>query len=290
MEKSKTITVFLLDGSKENCPKTVKIGGWDGTVFYLPTAAEVKQMLKTPDDTFKEAINKPGVYFLKSSNPENSDIYSEKIYIGQTWNIKERFTRHLHDETKEDFEEWAFFTCKDASLDTAGVKYLESKFLSLAKEANSAELIYGKDSSEPSLEASVKSVLNLHIENIKSILPILGFHFLISDAVVADASAPQAAVPITQEYSLKSPVCKAALLETTEGFVVKKGSQAVKDTTKSAPDLYVKLRERLIVSKELVDKGKFLEFAEDIVFKSRSAAACVVLGRSANGLVEWLPV
>jgi hypothetical protein len=286
MEKSKTITVFLLDGSKENCPKTVKIGGWNGTVFYLPRA-EVRQMLQNPHDEFKEAINKAGVYFLKL--PLDSEIYSEKIYIGQTWNIKERFTRHLYDETKEEFDDWVFFTCKDASLDTAGAKYLESKFQSLAKEANSAELIYGKESLEPTLEASTKSSLNIHIEHIKSILPILGFNFLIPTVVVASSST-QAGVSTIQEYRLKSTACKAILWETTEGFVVKKGAQAVKSMTPSTPDLYVKMRERLIVSKELVDKGEFLEFAEDIVFKSRSAAATVVLGRSANGNTEWLLV
>lgn len=31
----------------------------------------------------------------------------------------------------------------------------------------------------------------------------------------------------------------------------------------------------------------YLEFSEDYIFSSPSTAACIVLGRNANGLTEW---
>ena len=66
-------------------------------------------------------------------------------------------------------------------------------------------------------------------------------------------------------------------------FVVKKGSKISTDTTPSFQSNYAILRDKLI-EKGIIKNGNFVE---DYAFKSVSAAASVVGGRSANGRREW---
>lgn len=78
--------------------------------------------------------------------------------------------------------------------------------------------------------------------------------------------------------------------EATQGFVVKAGSQGV---LKSVPSMqeHVKgmydLRADLIRNGVLMEKNQSYVFAQDYTFSSPSTAVAVVLGRSANGRVEW---
>ena len=50
---------------------------------------------------------------------------------------------------------------------------------------------------------------------------------------------------------------------------------------------FIKLRNRLIEENNLINKEDCYEFAEDYIFSSPSAAASIVMGRTANGFTEW---
>jgi len=75
-----------------------------------------------------------------------------------------------------------------------------------------------------------------------------------------------------------------------QGFVVRSASQAVADT---APGMaqHVRgmfdLRQELISNGVLALQGALYQFTQDYTFSAPSTAAAVVLGRSANGRVEW---
>ena len=73
------------------------------------------------------------------------------------------------------------------------------------------------------------------------------------------------------------------------GFVVLEGSQAVLKERASAHQYPYTLasRRRLIEDGTLVEDGGHLTFARDSEFSSPSAAATVVHGGSANGLLAW---
>ena len=73
----------------------------------------------------------------------------------------------------------------------------------------------------------------------------------------------------------------------SDGFVVFKGSKASATIVNSMATSFVKLRERLIDDGVLINTGGYMEFSEDYIFSSPSTAAVMVMGRSANGLVEW---
>ncbi|MCJ8013390.1 DUF4357 domain-containing protein [Paenibacillus sp. KQZ6P-2] len=54
------------------------------------------------------------------------------------------------------------------------------------------------------------------------------------------------------------------------------------------PEGYLKLREKLIETNVLADNGSLYVFRENAIFSSISAAAAVILGRSAAGPIEWV--
>ena len=68
-----------------------------------------------------------------------------------------------------------------------------------------------------------------------------------------------------------------------DSFIVYKGSKISKDVTDGFQPNYANLRDSLIADGTIVNGV----FVEDHTFTSSSAAASVVLGRSANGRKEW---
>lgn len=75
--------------------------------------------------------------------------------------------------------------------------------------------------------------------------------------------------------------------QTADGFVVLRGSQAVADAAPHLEGSPLRLRKELIEEGVLARAGEHLEFQRDHTFRSPSAAAGVVLGRSAAGPKEW---
>jgi hypothetical protein len=83
----------------------------------------------------------------------------------------------------------------------------------------------------------------------------------------------------------KNAVAQGELID--DGFVVFKDSIANLEETNTAGDWVKSLRKKLINDKILIQENEIFRFTEGFVFGSPSAAAAVVLGRSANGWNEW---
>ncbi|MGZ5012063.1 MAG: DUF4357 domain-containing protein, partial [Methylobacter sp.] len=73
----------------------------------------------------------------------------------------------------------------------------------------------------------------------------------------------------------------------SDGFVVFKGSEVASDTAPSFPKSFNTLREELLENEIIKEVDGKLVFQNDYLFSSPSTAAAVVMGRSANGLIEW---
>lgn len=158
----------------------------------------------------------------------------------------------------------------------------------LSHEAKSAEIDNGNIPSLPTLHEADISDMEYFLEQIKLILPIMGFKFLISTVAKKPAADQQIDVGANNIFTIKSGSLPAKMYENDQGFIVMKGSQANKNFTASISDTYRKLREKLIESGILVDKGNFYEFVDDTVFNSPSAASNIVLGRQSAGPIEWV--
>ena len=76
---------------------------------------------------------------------------------------------------------------------------------------------------------------------------------------------------------------------TANGFVVVRGSTAIleeRPSTESYPYVVAR-RKQLIADGTLTEQNGVLIFNKDAEFSSPSAAAVVILGGSANGLIAW---
>jgi hypothetical protein len=108
--------------------------------------------------------------------------------------------------------------------------------------------------------------------------------------VYAFEQAPAATSKASPVLTCKGKGVLAMGYEATQGFVVKAGSQAVVEAVPSMAQ-HVRgmydIRQELIANGVLTLEGGLYRFTQDYSFSSPSTAAAVVLGRSANGRIEW---
>jgi predicted type IV restriction endonuclease len=94
-------------------------------------------------------------------------------------------------------------------------------------------------------------------------------------------------VGIERVYRCEGPDAHANGRFTGRGMVVLAGSRVRRELVNSVPLATKKLREDLFHERILVVDGSSCVLGRDVTFDSPSAAACFVLGRSANGWSEW---
>jgi uncharacterized protein with ParB-like and HNH nuclease domain len=90
-----------------------------------------------------------------------------------------------------------------------------------------------------------------------------------------------------EKLTIDAKGISASGYESSSGFIVLAGSQVVRDTVPSIHQYLLVLRTNLSEKGILVPDGDQLVLREDQIFDSPSTAAGVVLGRSANGRIEW---
>lgn len=268
----------MIDGT-EYGPRFSEIGNWVGKAIYSPRSSVNKIMSRTEFDN-------PGIYFLKGDPDDKA--FDEKIYIGEAENIRARLKQHLSDP-KKDFKELIFFVSKDELLTKTQIKYLEARMVQLAIDAKTAEIENGNSPSLPTLHEADISDMEYFLEQIKLILPVMGFKFLISSTVKRDENEAQSIKKeIYETYLIKTSSFNATMIETDQGYIVTKGSEAKKALSPSCTETYRNLRRKLIETKILIEDKDKLLFAEDAVFNSPSAASNMILGRNSNGFSEWV--
>lgn len=88
-------------------------------------------------------------------------------------------------------------------------------------------------------------------------------------------------------FELNGRDARAIGLMTSDGFVVRAGAIARKDVVPSGAKWVIPMRQRLLGEGVLVEDGDGFRFGKDFTFETPSGAAAVVLGRTANGWIEW---
>lgn len=274
----KKLTVYMIDGTAYG-PRLSEIGNWVGKAIYSPRAA-VNKIMNRPE------FDNPGIYCLKGDPTD--DAFDEKIYIGEAENIKTRLKQHLSDSNK-DFKELIFFVSKDELLTKTQIRYLESRLVQLALEAKTAQIDNGNSPSLPTLHEADISDMEYFLEQIKLILPVMGFNFLISSTANSQQSNESNGTnEVHEKYFIRTRTFKATMTETDQGYIVAKGSEAKKLLSNSCTETYRNMRRKLVETKIMVEDGDKLIFAEDAVFSSPSAASNMILGRNSNGFTEWV--
>ena len=286
--KGRTLKVFLVDGTPTGL-LTAEIMNWTGHVITGPRS-RLAELIQRPE------AQRTAVYFLVGPDPGTG--IGTQVYIGETDDASRRLAQHNKPEDKGGKDFWervCIVTSKDANLTKGHIKYLESRLISLAKEAARCELLNGTDPEYAGLPEADRSDMGFFLEQIATLLPVLGFDFLRARPKVQAVTADLA---LNYKVESRSPVfarevrkhgIHARGQEIDGEFVVFKGSTARRDW-EGVETSYTKLFKDLVARGVLrpTPDGLRTEFAEDYAFASPSAAASVAAGRTANGRTHWL--
>lgn len=266
-----SLRIFVADGDPDGL-RVVERSNWIGKALVFPRALlpKVKQ---------REELGQTGIYLLLGPREDGE---GEMLYIGEGDPVRPRLESHY---AQKDF--WNRAICFTAGgngqLNKAHVQFLEAALIQLAKAAKRVPLDNANQPAEPSLSEADRADMQVFLENVLGMLPVLGVHAF---EQVAAAAATTAKGTLT----CKGKGVVASGYETSQGFVVKAGSHAVGESVPSMQQ-HVRsmfdLRQQVIANGVLQRDGDRYAFTQDYVFSSPSTAAAVVLGRSANGRIEW---
>lgn len=201
---------------------------------------------------------------------------SPRLYVGEGDAVLPRLDQHA--KQKDFWTHAVVFTSKDQNLNKAHVQYLEARLVQLAKDAKRAELDNGNVPQLPALSEADAADAEAFLLDLLLCLPLMGAPFF-------EQTLPKPAKG--RELLLKAKGIEARGMDTAEGFVVRAGSQAVKEEVPSIHAYLVELRKTLLAQGVLVPDGPVWRMTQDYAFNSPSTAAGVLLGRSANGRMEW---
>ena len=267
MKFGKTIKIFLIDG-EPNGRMSCELSNWSGKAYKIPR-------IKVKDCSDRFDLLSTGVYLLLGKDEEGKDL----VYIGEAESILKRITQHLNQ--KDFWNETIVFISKDENLNKAHVKYLENRLHDIAMSAKRYKVENSITPTQSSISESDRAEMEEFIENIKMLVNTLGHK-------VFDEKRE-----IKQKQKQEIFYIKAARgadgqgEQTSDGFVVFKGSKSASTIVNSMTPGFIKFREKLIEEGILVNKSEYFEFSEDFILSSPSTAASIIMGRNANGLSEW---
>ena len=267
----KTIKIFLVDG-EPNGRMTCELSNWTGKALKIP-----RKRIKESSD--RPELENTGIYILfgKSEKSESKEL----AYIGEAEGIYKRLNQHL--SAKDFWNEALVFVSKDENLNKAHIKYLESRLHEIAIKVNRYELENGNVPPRSTISESDQAEMEEFLDNIRLLVNALGYKIF---EELRRVQTIEEEVKNTF-YINAARGANATGQMTNEGFVVLKDSEIANSLTNSFPQSWVKIRQSLIDENIIVQMDEKLVFKEDYLFSSPSAAAGIVMGRSANGLTEW---
>ncbi len=260
-----SVRIFIPSGEPEAL-RIVEKSNWTGQGLVFPRAqfSEVRQ---------RQELKRTGVYVLWGPG-ESGQL--TRIYVGEGDLVLPRLDQHA--KQKDFWTHAAVFTSKDQNLNKAHVQYLEARLVALAAEAKRAELDNGNVPQTPALSEADVADAEGFLADLLLCLPVVGVAFF---------EKAKAGEGKSRDLFLKAKGIEARGVDGAEGFVVRSGSQAVKDEVASIHAYLSQLRQTLLAQGVLLDAGTSYRLTQDYTFNSPSTAAGVLLGRSANGRIEW---
>ena len=266
MTFNKTIQMCIFDGNP-NGRIMCELSNWNGRVYKI-SRNDLSEFSNRPDCEYT------GVYFLFGKDEDNND----NVYIGESERMLTRLKQHLKDNNY--WNDCVVVISKDNILNKAHVKYLENKFYNLALDAKRASIVNNTVPTCSSLSEFDESMLTEFIEDARLLVNTLGYK--VFDKIDIVDFDKEEGTDIFYISAARGADAKGFLIP--DGFMVLKGSKIAMDTAPSMSKNLINLRNKLfdknIISKDFV-------FLVDHMFTSPSLAAAVVMGRNANGRMEW---
>jgi hypothetical protein len=286
MARGKSINLFLMDGDANGMIKCT-LANWIGVAYRIPRTSLDK--CKNRAD-----LKQTGVYFLFGVSDTTG---KPVVYVGQAGNRKNGegilncLQEHKRNPKEDYWTEAVVFTTSNNSFGPTEISYLENRFCNLAVAAKRYEVKNGNDPSPGNITEEKESELEDFIEYAELIMGTLGHKVFIpytspaATATVApvagtssDGNEPE--MYLTRAIKKSGITVKATGKQTSEGFVVLKGSIISPDDDDTIPPGVKKQRQG-----SQIDANNVLQ--EDALLGSPSSAAMFVIGKSSNGWTAW---
>jgi hypothetical protein len=257
----KSISLFLIDGTSDGVV-ACELFNWTGKGYKIPRS-RLKELANRDD------LKRAGVYFLVGRDETDS----EAAYVGEAEEVYKRLLQH---QDKDFWTEALVFISKDENLNKAHIKYLEYTLHKSAIEAARYQVTNSNIPSKPAISEAERAVMTEFADNLQLLVGTMGYKLF--------EHLTKRAVPKQEQYFITSARgAEAVAVVTSEGMVVRKGSKIAMSEVPSIPQTFHLKREKLMNDSIVKD----FAFTKDFLFSSPSTTAAVVMGRSANGLIEW---
>jgi hypothetical protein len=207
------------------------------------------------------------------------DSGQSAAYIGEAEVVRDRLRQH---GGKEFWVHAIAFVSQGENLTKSHIKFLEGRIIEEAGKIGRF-MVQNAQSSGAKLPESDREDMDVFLDRIRQLLPVLGCDLLVP--LKQDAKKKS-----TPELHCHIKGLTARGQRTPKGFVVYKDSEAALKLRPSAENRatwVISLREKLLATKVLVQNGDRLRFNQDFEFSSPSAAAAIIHGGHANGLTAW---
>jgi len=270
-----TIQVFIPGGSPDGIWQVSREPDWKGLLVVCPRALY-------PTVRAENEFTRPGVYVLWGEQPDHRE---PTIYVGEGDPVQKRIDTHFKNK---DFWDCVYVCVSDndsGKLNKAHIQHLESRLYGLAKEVNKCMLDSKYFPQLPTLSEPEAATVENYLSNLLSVLGVLGVKVFRKPQALEE-SAPKGTSGVLHAGAGTKGVRATGYL-TSSGFVVLAGSEAALNCVPKASKNIIAMIEGLKAKGVLISKNDQLVFTQDYEFGSPSGAAAAMLGRSADGRLEW---
>ena len=260
--------IFLPNGSTDGI-WVVQKSNWTGVGLVIPRNHFAEGRLRNE-------LSGPGVYVLVGA--AEGESFDQRIYIGESDSLKSRLEGHM--KTVDFWNRALVFAAKDGNLNKAHVRFIESRLITIARDAGRVEVANNTGGSTVALSESEEATVDGFLLEMLTLYPVMGL-------AAFDHGRPEMRQDRVVMFC-KGPDASAQGYETADGFVVMAGALLRRRATESRYPAVTKRVEAMHAEGllETVSDDQF-KLTADHLFTSPSLAADVVLGRSANGRTEW---
>jgi len=262
--QAKTLQIFLPTGE----PRGIRIA---------EVTTRIVQVVLIPRSELAEAKKRPelghvAVYMLFG---EPEEAAKPLVYIGQTEDPRKRLD--YHNSNKDFWRTAVLGISKTENFTSSHIQYLEWLCIQKAKEVSRFALDNDQSVCKPFVTEPMEADLLDTFETLATLVSALGYPVF----------EPIVKVETAEKFYCHGRDADATGEFVEDGFVVRKGSIARLDIVPSAGETVNSMRAKLQESGVLVEDDGHLRFTQDYLFSSPSGAAAVVMGRTANGWIEW---
>ena len=268
MTRPQTLQIFLPSGDPQGI-RVAEITTRIVRVIEVPRSL-LAEFLRMPE------ANQVGVYFLVGPRDESDET---ALYIGQSGAVGPRLAQH--NQEKDFWNRALVVVSLTNNLTQTHALFLEWLSIRDAKAAGRYALENGNGGARPHTPPPLEADCHEIQDTVRVLLATLGYP-------VFEAVGKLVAKESAEVFLCRANGAEGRGLYTTEGFVVLKGSTGRRESVPSIRGTgEARFREQLMTSGVLQVEGDQVVMTRDHVFGSPSRAALALLGRTANGWVEW---